>query len=115
MTCCSVEIHLKFSNAGESGLGRWVSAQRLRHKVEKLANERIRRLQEMGFLWEARPLTGDLAIENTKCACETVDVSDQDIRQETVEISESDGCFPQHIVSDQGIKQETVSARGMTA
>jgi Helicase associated domain len=91
-------------------LGRWVSIQRYNYMIGKLEDERKRRLQELGFLWDARPLIGVCAIENTERASESVvpDVSDRGIVEETDEMSESDDDFPQHIVSDQGIRQETV-------
>jgi Helicase associated domain len=47
------------------GLGRWVSIQRYNYLIGKLEDEQKRRLQEMGFQWEARPLMGVRAIENT--------------------------------------------------
>jgi Helicase associated domain len=35
-------------------LGRWVSIQRHEYKAGKLTDEKKRRLQEMGFQWDAR-------------------------------------------------------------
>ena len=47
-------------------LGRWVSTQRELHRVGRLAPERKRRLDNLGFRWESRPLLWEAMFEQLK-------------------------------------------------
>ena len=44
----------KYKTESSFRLGIWVSQQRTNHKSDGLNDDRIRRLNELGFVWDAR-------------------------------------------------------------
>ena len=48
-----IMLNWGITSAGDINLGTWVNAQRQNRKKNKLTFEQIKRLNELGFIWDA--------------------------------------------------------------
>lgn len=88
-----VDVAQKYSSKGMDGLGNWVNMQRRHYRLRKLPEDKIEKLEEIGFKWSLRDRGGTLEDRMAGVACKSNTFSVSSTSIESEEPDKSDDGF----------------------